>query len=138
MHQNHDERQEWLNMKISRQALIMVLAIILVNGLIKSNIYGPWAEPMTEAFIIIALTSGYFITRSILNDAYLGTKDTLKKNITIFGLMSLMFFIIFFIEFSNRTFINEGMLSGDLTMLLAGIFFLYTTIIHAIKSFIID
>ncbi len=140
MNSRYDERQQWINNHLSRQTLFLVFGLLLFNAIFKSTGPGHWAEPMSELMIIIAVGSGFYVTRSLFKDAYLGKKDTIKKNMLGFGFIALLFLGIFgigTIEPLSRDIIVNGQLSDDLVMLIGGIFFLYLFCLHVIKLLLV-
>ena len=136
MNKQYDERQQWLNSKYSREALIILMIALFVNAIIKS-FYGTWAEPMVEMITLIALPTIYFLMKSVLNDSYLGRKESLKKNALYFGILGIFMTGIPFIsydlsELSNQL-IVDGRLSDRFTLSVSGFLFIVASLIHIIK-----
>ena len=139
MKSQHDERQQWINYRISHHALVLLMFMILFNSIFKSTGAGPWAEPMSETMILIGITSGFYVTRSLFKDAYISKKDSFRKNTISFGFISALFLGVFFlgmIEPLSREFITDGKLSNDLVMLIGGVFFFYLFLLHIIKRLV--
>ena len=60
--------------KIAYQTLIMLLALVWINGYVKSS-YGVWAEPYLESLVLIYIPGFYFAGRSIWLNAYIRAND---------------------------------------------------------------
>ncbi len=136
MNKQYDERQIWLNSKYSREALFILMGALFLNAIVNS-FYGPWAEPMVEMIILVALPTLYFLTQSVFNDSYLSKKESLKKNAIYFGLLGLLmagmpFVYIDFSDFQNQVIVN-GQLSDRLTLFVGGTLFLVASLVHFIK-----
>ncbi len=133
MNKKYDERQRWINYRLSHHALIIVFVLLLVNGLVRSSFEVTWAAPMAETFVLIALPTLYYITRSLFQGAYVGRRETYGKNGLAFAFIALIFLGVFIA--SGDAFIADGQLAQDSVLLLAGIFFAYITVLHGVKYF---
>ena len=128
---NWDERQTFVNYRLSHHALMIVFGLLLINALIKSNFEISWADPISETIILIVIPGMYYITRSIFNDAYIGTKDTIRKNIISFLVLALIFgFSSIFVY--DGPYIDGGLTQSTAPIITSG-FFVYIAILHIIK-----
>ncbi len=131
MNKKYDERQRWVNYRLSHHALMIVFVLLLMNGLVRSSFDMTWAEPMSEAFVLIAVPTLYCVTRSLFQGAYVGRRETYGRNSIAFAVIAVLFLGVF--ALAGDGLIADGKLSQDSTTLLAGIFFAYITALHGIK-----
>ncbi len=133
--QRFDERQQYTNYKLSHHALIIVFALLIINGLFKSNFNVQWAEPMSEMIVLIVIPGIYYITRAIVSDSYVGLHENLKTNVFVFLFLGALFTAIFI---NSEGALLENGLSDNAVPLIAGIYFIYIGALHVIKYTLID
>ncbi|MFW5894377.1 MAG: DUF6773 family protein [Bacillota bacterium] len=130
--ENYDERQKFVNYRLSHHTLIIVFGLLILNAIVKSTSGITWAEPTAEMILYITIPGLYYVGRSIFSDAYVGTKDTVKKNVVTFLLLALLFILPSFF-FYDDPIVQEGVLTDTATSLIAGLFFVFISILHGIK-----
>jgi len=129
--ENYDERQKLVNYRLGFHALIIVYVLLIVNALIKSTGDFTWADPVSEMMILITLPGIYYITRSIFNDAYMGKRDTLKKNVLTFLFLALIFVLASVFVYDEP--VVDGQLTSTAAPLIAAGFFIIISILHGVK-----
>lgn len=112
----YDEFQLAKRHKIAYQTLILLFAMVWINGYVKSG-NGVWAVPYLESLVLIYVPGFYFASSSIWQNAYIRANDrpsmpilmmVLTGFIAAFGLLSLGFSIF------SGTFrvVDNGQLGG--------------------------
>ncbi len=124
-----DEYQMSIRNKLYYRTLIILLFTVIVNG-VFSQIFGHWADALTQTIVIIYLPLGYFITFAILNDVYYSKSES-KKSKDLFMYSSLLLGALnSFTTFSALTdigiehFIKDGWADTTIVMPLVSIYWL--------------
>ena len=126
-HEHYDERQTFVNYKLSHHALMILFVMLVANALVKST-FGLWAEPMAETIILILVPGIYYVTRSIFADAYMGRRDSVRKNVFWFLILAILFIVPSFTLYGDPIF--DSGLTDTAAPLLTGIFFLFIAAAH--------
>lgn len=130
---HYDERQLFIRYRIAFETLMILSALVFVNGLFKM-FYGIWAESMVETIIVLFLPLMYFISKSIWNDAYFSKTENHKFILILSGIAGLLWLFIFMLDFSmTDSIIKNGVLSSDLDGLIFGIFWLFVPVVYFMK-----
>ncbi|MFP4078210.1 MAG: hypothetical protein ACLFUQ_03590 [Candidatus Izemoplasmataceae bacterium] len=129
---NYDERQKFVNYRLSHHSLMIVFILLIVNALFKSTSGTTWAEPTAEMILTITIPGIYYVSRSIFSDAYVGTRDSVRKNVVTFLFLAVLFFLASNLFYADPI-VEEGMLTDTATPLIAGIFFVVISVLHGIK-----
>lgn len=129
--ENLDERQKLVNYRLSHHALMIVFVMLIVNGLLKSVAGITWADPVAEMMVFIAVPGLYYITRSIFQDAYMGKRDTVRKNVVTFLLLAVLFILASIFIYDEP--VVDGMLTDTAAPLIAGVFFIIISALHGVK-----
>lgn len=130
--ENFDEYQIMTRQKVAFQTLMLTLALIFLNGLIKEQYI--WASPMIESLILICIPTMYFTTVSLFKNAYLSMKEkNANSRIVIFGLMG-SFSLVLFLFFNKKEILYNGCLQNKASQLILAFFFLYLAAIMIINK----
>ncbi len=129
--ENYDERQKLVNYRLGFHGLMIIYVLLIVNALIKSVVGITWADPIAEMMVLIALPGLYYITRSIFNDAYMGRRDTLKKNVMTFLILAVIFILASVFIYDEP--VVDGMLTSTAAPLIAAGFFIIISLLHGVK-----
>lgn len=134
---NFDEMQTIERQRIAFRTLILTLILIFINGLIKTKYI--WASPSTESFFLLIIPTLYFITCSIIKNAYFPIK--VKSFNTIIILWGALFIIQLFVIASsvingNFIIIENASLTNEFQKILLAILFGYLTFLLLVKKII--
>lgn len=125
--ENFDEYQIITRQKIAYQSLFITFTLVLINGWISTD--HTWASPMIQAFVIIVIPTLYFVTCTVLKNAYLSnkTKFPLIQAFLFIGLGVLDVVVSFnaYTRGGVTSFIADGKLIDGVTPILLAIFFFY-------------
>ena len=131
---NFDEKQLIDRYKISFETMWLIIILISVNGMIKI-VYGAWAVASTEMAILLFPPMIYFVTRSIMKNAYFSISQKSHTSLVMFVFISVLYISIFIITLMDgESIIENGMLSGNLSYLFMGLSFLFISVVYLIKN----
>ena len=108
----YDEFQLANRHRIAFQTLIIVMALLMINGYIK-NFYGVWAPALLEMLVLMYIPMMYFVLMSIVKNAYLRRKDQPVLYIVLFAFAAIMglFSVVPSIVNGTFVFIENGQLT---------------------------
>jgi hypothetical protein len=137
MNPKFDELQMLNRQKIAFQTLIFTLALIFVDGLVKTAYI--WATPMIEALFLLSIPTVFFTTRAIMKNAYFVMRAKIKNEIWGFGAICAFGIIIIAQSIFSETFniIENGMLSNDVSfpiLILTYIFIVLAMVVKAVQE----
>ncbi|KKG18194.1 hypothetical protein EO98_19385 [Methanosarcina sp. 2.H.T.1A.6] len=137
MNPKFDELQMLNRQKIAFQTLIFTLALIFVDGFVKT--FYIWATPMVEALVLLSIPTVFFTTRAIMKNAYFVMGTKIKKEIWGFGAICAFGIIIFAQSIFSGTLniIENGMLSDDVSfpiLILTYIFIVLAMVVKAVQE----
>lgn len=122
----YDEFQLAKRHKIAYQTLILLFAVVWLNGYVKS-IYGVWAEPILESLVLMVVPGLYFAGASIWKNAYLRMHEKPTLILLLTGFTMGIGLLVIGGSVMSGTFhiIENGQLDGDIGLVL--ICLLFTT-----------
>lgn len=130
----YDEFQIAKRHRLGFQAFFLTIAIIFLNGIIKTNYI--WADPMMEMLVLMYLPMMYMTVMSIWKGAYT-SKKVKNPNVYIpmFGLVVLFNLFVIGQSIWSGVFvlIEDGKLSNSSSILFTTVFFTLITIVMIIR-----
>lgn len=136
--EHFDEYQVGKRHKIEAQSLIVMIALVFINGQVSKNYM--WADPDVQSYFIMMIPIIYFVTLAIFKNAYLSnrTKYPVFTVILFLGFGALMAKkpIIGFSEMGIGYFIENMKLTEGSVELLLSVVFMHTGTMLLIKCLI--
>lgn len=131
---HYDELQLATRHKIAFHTLVITFLVIMIGGFVK-DLYGIWAEPMLEMFVMIFIPGIYFTIMSIAKNAYLRMNDHPRIVIVLMGAATILSgsAVISNMMHGFHTIIEDGQLSDSVGSLLMAIYTGSTTIALIIR-----
>ncbi len=127
--QYFDEYELKIRNKIMVQTLFLVYALIIINFFIAMLYREDWAPVSVQSMVLIFTSVCYFITASSIKNVYFGRNYTYSFFISLLwlaaGAMNLFAVISRYSIYGMQMFIENGVLTDNVSMLLTSIFFLY-------------
>lgn len=110
----YDEYQLKNRHRIAFQTMVLLLALVMLNGLLKER-YGIWAPPNLESIVLIYIPGMYFSIMSIAKNAYFSKKDYPSLVISLFGLAVVLglFAVVPAILNGTFVFVENGLLTNQ-------------------------
>jgi hypothetical protein len=125
MKAHYDEYQLEVRRRTAFRALMGAFALVLANGLACT--LHPWAPPMMQAVILVALPTMYFVTSTMRRGAYLSRRE--RHPLASGGLLLAMGAVFGALSAARlcqgAAIVWGGQLTGEALPLFMAVFFLY-------------
>ncbi len=136
--QYFDEYELKIRNKIMVQTLFLVYALIIINFFIAMLYREDWAPVSVQSMFLIFTSVCYFITVSSIKNVYFGRKYTDAFIIYLLwiaaGIMNLVAIISRYSIYGMQMFIENGVLTDNVNMLLTCFFFIYCGILFIVTN----
>ncbi len=136
--QYFDEYELKIRNKIMVQTLFLVYALIIINFFITFIYREDWAPDSVQSMVLIFTSVCYFITASSIKNVYFGRKYTNAFIISLLwlgaGIMNLFAIISRFSIYGMQMFIENGVLTDNVNMLLTCLFFNYCGVLFIVTN----
>ncbi len=133
-----DEYELILRNKIMAQTLFVVYALVIINFFIAMFYRDDWAPVSVQSMVLIFTSTCYFITASSIKNVYFGRNYTGTFFLSLIwlaaGVFNLFAVISRFSIYGMQMFIENGVLTENVSMLLTSIFFTYCGILFIITT----
>jgi hypothetical protein len=129
-----DERQLQIRGQIFFHGLMVIFALVLINGFLQDNMIA-WASGFNQSLLIIIATVMAVSIEAILRGAFFGRRQTHWPMVGIYGACAAVIIIFYAVRFLNgAAFLDAGGLSDYGANFATGLMLAITTIIGVCKE----
>jgi len=124
-----DERQLQIRGQIFFHGLLVILALVLINGFLQDNMIA-WANGFDQSLLIIIATVMLVSIEAILRGAFFGQRQTHWPMIGVYGVCAAIIIIFYAVRFlQGAVFVQNGGLSNYGANFTTGLMLAIATII---------
>ncbi len=133
---NYDEYQKSIMHKCASQALVVLMALILINATLKTIVGREWAMPLIEGSSLIYVALIYYLTSIFIKGAYVPFNNKKVYTLLIGGLtvlfaaaVQLALLMVIYRQKGVAGFYKDGALHDFSLLAISAIFMFYLALL---------